>query len=319
MVLRLEQLDEELIDEHICDRYIELGSRTEELSQDLGIVDSSARTITIDFEPSTPKRKGKKRVSNDGLDDRYYLEVSQAITSLHSSRDNDNSTTGFVLWCTTPFFVRWLLYDPEASPFRTGGSIEDVAVPPLLGSSTAVFELGSGTSGILPVVLGNYVSAYICTDQRGLINGMNANIKHNLLQLNKRRCVSKSLQIEASGDTKPTVNLETMPLDWEKFEITSQNVPFELQLAANCSTVYIVAMDVVYNDYLIDPFLRTLSQLLQHFQGLSIQTHCLIGVHMRAQDVVTDFLHKAVLEYDLPVCYIRSDTLQASRFSIYFI
>ncbi|QLQ82358.1 hypothetical protein HG537_0H01190 [Torulaspora globosa] len=320
MVLRLLKLEGEFIDEHICERYIELESRTETLKQDLGIVNSGVTTIDVDFEPSvTAKRKSKKRDPNEGLSDRYYLEISQAITSLHSSKDNDNSTTGFVLWSTTPFFIRWLLYDPEARPFRAGGYVGDVAIPPILSSSTAVVELGGGTSGILPIVLGNYVAAYICTDQKGLINGMKSNITRNLLQLNKRRCVSKSLQIDSSpnpADTKPTVNLETIPLDWENPHL--DNLP-EIQLASNCSTIYIVAMDVIYNDYLIDPFLETLSGLLQHFQSRNINIHCLIGVHMRAQEVVTDFLNKAMLQYNLPVHYIDCDAIRASRFSIYFI
>lgn len=323
MAIQLLELDDQLVDEHIFERYIELGARSEHLKQDLGIVDTVAKCFAIDIEPpATGKRRKKAKDPDAGLQDRYYLEISQSITSLHSSRDNDNSTTGFVLWSTTPFFLRWLLYDPEANTFRNGGSIGDIVVPPLLNSSTAIVELGAGTSGILPVVLGNYVATYVCTDQRGLINSMKANINQNLCHLNRRRCVSKSLGIKGpltDDDTKASVNLETMPLDWEKFQISTQNAPFELKLAANCSTVYIIAMDVIYNDYLIDPFLKTLSQLLKYFQDQSINTHCLIGIHMRAQEVVSDFLNKAVLDYNLPIHYIQSEAIEASRFSIYYI
>lgn len=319
MVMRMQRLVEETIDEHICERYIELAARTESLKQDLGIVDAAAKVVSVDIEPPFEKRRKAGRGINRG--DRYNLEIGQSITSLRSSRDNGNSTTGYVLWSTTPFFLRWLLYDVQASAFRDGGNVNDVVVPALLSPEVAVLELGGGTSGILPVVLGNYVGTYVCSDQRGLMNGMKANIRENLLQLNKRRCVSRSLGLEDPGDedVKPRVRLEVLPLDWETFQIPAGELPFELKLVSECSTVYIVAMDVIYNDYLIEPFLDTLSGLWRFYKDLGSDVHSLIGVHMRAQEVASDFLEKAVIEYGLPVHYIQSESVEASRFGLYYI
>lgn len=322
MTLKLQRLGEDLIHEHICERYIELASRTESLKQDLGIFDRTRSDISIDIEPPprTSKKRTKKKLPPTILDDRYNLTVEQSITSLHSNRDNSNSTTGYVLWSTTPFFLKWLLYDPQAISFRQGGIVDANVIYGMLKPSTGILELGGGTAGIMPVVLGNYVGTYICTDQRSLINRMQSNIKNNLLQLNKRRCVSKTLGFEPQfDDDEPAVNLETMPLDWEKFHLSHSTTPAELQPLAKCSTVYIVAMDVIYNDYLIDPFLRTLSLLLKFYQNKKINTHCLVGIHLRAQEVVTEFLEKAVLEFDLPFSYIQSDSLDSSRFSLYFM
>lgn len=324
MALKLQKLDQNLVHEHICERYIELGIHAESLGQDLGIYDKAGAETSVDIEPplASSKKRSKRKQIPTILDDRYNLSVQQSLTSLHSNRDNNNSTTGYVLWSTTPFFLRWLLYDLEAAPLRTGGFVDDFAISGMLEPSTFILELGGGTAGVMPVVLGNYVGSYICTDQRGLISKMQSNIRDNLLQLNKRRCFSNTLGITPPADEDSNdqlVRLETVPLDWEKFKISEFATAPGSQPQRGCSTAYIVAMDVVYNDYLIDPFLRTLSQLLKFYRSKGITTHCLVGIHLRAQEVVADFLEKAIEKHDLPFSYIQAKSLESSRFSMYFI
>lgn len=76
-----------------------------------------------------------------------------------------------------------------------------------------------------------------------------------------------------------------------------------------------MAMDVIYKDYLIEPLLKTLLQLVDYYKSLGLNTHC--GVHLRGHEVVTDFLEKAILEFNLYLAYIHSEVLEASRFSLY--
>lgn len=255
---------------------------------------------------------------------------------MHSQVDNDNSTTGYVLWSTTPFFLKWLLYDKGAQPLRDGSEVsiidlEDeksdlkMYIPPLLNLSDkeinsnhiTVIELGAGISGILPVLLSNFVNNYICTDQRGILNKLKHNIKENLLQLNRRKCVSASLglsQDDPEDGEMRKVNLEVLPLDWETFKIPEQ-YPDLLRAKTISNIVYILAMDVIYNEYLIDPFLKTLKTLMQFFAE---KAHCIVGIHLRDQDVVVQFLEKAMLEYQLSVYHVVDPTLQSSRFSLYY-
>lgn len=349
MVFQLRRLDGEILHEHVFERYIELGSHVDELKQDLGVFNKSTAVINIDIEPHyciSSEKKIRKRNRNltnhqgkGGFNDSYNLCIEQSITSLFSSQDNCNSTTGYVLWSTTPFFIKWLLYGDSAEPLRRGGPVKvsdqtyadetmnmqhisNMLTTP--NSPTCIIELGGGISGILPVVLGNHVNRYICTDQKGILNKMKFNIRENISQLSKRRCVSNSLNINLSTQQDdaidPVVNLEVMLLDWETFQLPATPSQPQLHEAAeNSSVIYIIAMDVIYNEFLIDPFLTTLRQLRNFFKSRNVETHCLIGIHLRSQEVITEFLEKAIINYDLPIHYIEDPSLNATRFSLYYI
>ena len=45
-------LTDDTIEEHVFERYIELGTHVDDLPQDLGIQDRVTSTISIDIEPS---------------------------------------------------------------------------------------------------------------------------------------------------------------------------------------------------------------------------------------------------------------------------
>lgn len=358
MSFQLLTLDEDSLYEHVFERYIELTSNSTSLKQDLGILDRSKTNVQVDIEPFTSNNdlsalKGKQKKKNEKLQNNFYtMQVEQSLTSLNSSKDNNNSTTGYVLWSTTPFFLKWLLYHPSAESLRSGGEVEVISVSDpneiskskisrMLNNNTnniiesnpiGVLELGSGISGILPVVLGNFVNSYISTDQRGILNKLKSNIKENLLQINRRTCVSKSLNLnhesidnsedkEALPSSKVILNLEVMPLDWENFDISKPaNIDPELiHLCKNSKTIHILAMDVIYNEFLIDSFLNTLKQLRTLFKKHNVETHCVIGIHLRSQEVVTEFLERAIIEYELPIHYIKSPFVETSRFSFYYI
>lgn len=351
MSVKLVSLDEDSLYEHIFERYVELGRHTESLKQDLGIQQRDASTLEIDIEPPLPsvdsikprKRKGSKRTEGE----RYNILVEQSLSDLNSSVSNNNSTTGYVLWSSTPFFLRWLLYNPEAQPFREGSNVVEImeregtaTIPSMYSSTSArqesvgILELGTGISPLMASVLCNHVSAYVCTDQRGILNRLKYNLKENLSQITRRQCISATLGIESEIESaapenddgeemyrtrrKPMVQLEVQELDWEKFDAKTPH-PYLDQLSSSCGTVYILAMDVIYNEYLIDPFLNTLSALRNYFSENNITVSCLVGVHLRSQDIVTQFLEQAVIEHELPVQYIHSTTIEESRYALYLV
>ncbi|EHN01234.1 YLR137W-like protein [Saccharomyces cerevisiae x Saccharomyces kudriavzevii VIN7] len=219
MAFKLWALDEDTIYEHVFERYMQLEAQCGTLPQDLGIQDRSKGVLELAIEPLSRQRKKRVRRRNKtGLIeedlgvavDSYHVSIEQSISSLHSSRDNDNSTTGYVVWSTTPFFINWLLYSGSAAPFRLGTQVEVVngssceghtlELPKLINlsgtdrSKRGILELGAGISGILPVILGNFVDVYVSTDQRGILNKLKHNIRENLSQLTRRQCVSRTLQ-----------------------------------------------------------------------------------------------------------------------------
>ncbi|CCF59629.1 hypothetical protein KAFR_0H02200 [Kazachstania africana CBS 2517] len=350
MVFQLVKLGEDTIFDHVFDRYTELEKNFDNLKQDLGIEDREKRELIIDIDPPeqlkvTTKMKRKRKTKQNGHIaqssaklDSYTLNIEQSITSLYSSKDNANSTTGYVVWSTTPFFLKWLLYSSAAEPLRTpmdvstveGNTSGTIRVPPLLGSNIGgrdkigVIEMGTGIAGILPVTLGNYADTYICTDQKGIIPRLKSNIRRNLEQLNRRKCVSHALNIDEVEeytqqnnveDRVDGLRLEIAALDWENFDTNVLQAHFE-----GINTIYILAMDVIYNEYLIDPFLKCLTTIRSHFQKTpAVKIQCLIGIHLRSHDILASFLEQALIKYNLPIHYVADETLDSSRFCIYFI
>ena len=335
-----------------------------------------ASAINLDIE------EGVDTIPVSIIRNTFNFIIDQSLTSLNSSKDNNNSTTGYVLWSITPFFIKWLLYEPTAEPFRSGISnyplkgeslgekemdtltIMDnpcIQIPSILNlcsvhnkeidrNSTddcnkCVIELGSGISGILPIVLGNYVDYYVGTDQRGILPKLKYNIKENCSQVTLRDIYSKSLNLKPCDDSisvleensrynekreikKPRLNLEIECIDWETFKLDNKTISNVYPSLATIKqiekkTVYIIAMDVIYNDFLIKPFLNTIKQLRDYYlegdkNGLT-NVVILIGVHLRSQEVVTTFLEHAIEKKTWTVYSIDILEWKTSRFNLYMI
>lgn len=318
MVFQLKPLNADNIHEHIFDRYTLLESLADGLSQDLGIFQRD-ENVQLDIEPPLITRAKGKRKNSQSLQP-YNFTVRQSIAGLNSS-SNDNSTTGYVLWSATPTFAQWLLYDINALPLREEN--DDSSIPAIFSGSksTAVVELGGGIAGILPIILGDHVDYYMCTDQRGILGRLKYNIAENLLQFNKRRCISESLQLEPSqmdDRQRKNVCLEILELDWEKFNNIPNHSCFT-KIAQDCSVIHIIAMDVIYNDFLIKPFLKTLTILRNYYLDRGLTVRCLIGIHLRAQDTVEAFLEMTLFEYNLPICSLEDPFLDKTKISLYYI
>lgn len=375
-------LDEESLYEHIFERYVQLENGIGDLKQDLGIQNRSNNQIEINIEPTEvdstgngkkragkalrKKRKYKEKtvVTGTVIKNTFNLVIDQSITSLNSSKDNNNSTTGYVLWSITPFFIKWLLYSPSAEMFRSGmkdvhikysrdeegqetepNCITKMDIPYILNvknksgeNKVNIIELGSGISGILPITLGNYVDKYIVTDQRGILSKLKENITGNISQLPLRSVKSSSLGMDdtPSSDSsdedeltmirriKPQLCLEVEPIDWETFIL---NTTTEMRLypylqeikKESTGTIYVLAMDVIYNDFLIKPFLESIKQLQNYYSTSQQTVVCLVGIHLRSQEVVTSFLEQAVIEEELNVFSIDTQEWEQSRFNLYMI
>lgn len=381
------KLTDDILFEHIIDRYVSLESNNSKLKQDLGIHDPNTQSINISFSPKDiklvkKKRRGKNNAniikedeSSCEIDNMrnsmsFDFSIQQSISGLKSD-NNSSSTTGFVVWSTLLYFVDWLLYDTNqiSTLFCNGGnasiigldekeSTVHITIPGILNQNEriGIIELGSGIAGILPIVLGNFVSSYIATDQKAILNTLKNNITENISQINRKECQSKSLDmLDSNSDVenidnnsnemkqtsnrryktrkiKEKVSIEVTSLDWEKFQIfnstskkdtllpaSASKYPELFQLVEDSTAVYIVAIDVIYNDYLIDPLLQTLSQIFQLCKLKNIKAYCLMGIQLRAQDVVSDFLEKAITEYTMQAYYLDDESMRQSRFSFYLL
>lgn len=298
------------------------------------------------------QRKSKKLESPSStnlIKHSYHLELKQKLCSLNSSRDNNNSTTGYVLWQTTPFFIDWLLYHTDSNTQEQNFNLRAFVF------SSNVIELGSGVSCVSTVILCNYLSNsnyYVVTDQKGILSTLKENVITNKHEIIHNAKPLKSVTMNWSKPLKESFapnneayplpeeffHIEVEPLDWEY--VFSQKLPCFVEKALgdtysrNCT---ILAMDVIYNDFLIKPFLNTLDTLFKKWESendssrlTKNDTQCeikcekkgikaIMGLQLRAQDVVQDFLLEAVLEYEFNVQVLHSDYLNSSRFCFYVI
>lgn len=321
-MLQLCLLNEYKIYEHIFERYVQLENNSNVLEQDLGIHSRNNGCLELDIEP----RKYNKVL------DTFNLQINQSITCLNSSKDNNNSTTGYVLWSTSPFILKWILYSSDANILRNGGvlnvkdgNISDnpLHITPLFSKpdkSSYIIELGSGSSGLCPIVLSNYVNKYLATDQKGIIPLLKKNICNNLSEVYRRNAVSFTLEIDASRKTELSCQLEVLQLDWEKFNIEESDIDSLMTINTEHSlNIYVIAMDVIYNDFLIQPFLSTLTHLFKWYRDKNITISCLLGVQLRAQNVIENFLEQAIVDFGFTIYFMSSDHLIASRFNLYYI
>ncbi|KAK9462105.1 uncharacterized protein V1516DRAFT_623059 [Lipomyces oligophaga] len=247
------RIDENNLDEHIFELY---AAHLPPLNSDLGMYSRSDKCVELSLELD-----GSKPKSNILLD----LEIHQAIGMLKSSMA---STTGAVLWKVSRLFAEWILIPGTFfySVFRTPG--------------LTVLELGAGVSGLLACaltipLLKNGRGLYVATDQAHIVPLLRRNICHNLPEV--ARCISASQSSIATGQ----VRTEVAVLDWES-DSDFQSMISDLEIRPEFDII--VACDTIYNDFLIDPFVLTLSSIS------SANTIVVIAMQLRSNQVLESFL-----------------------------
>lgn len=146
-------------------------------------------------------------------------------------------------------------------------------------SSLSVLELGCGIAGVLASIIGPKCQSYLATDQRHIIRQTKQNIQQN---------VGKKFD-----------SISVMALDWE------------LDDCSHLKCDVIIACDTVYNEYLIDPFVSTVTSLLT----ANPHSELLLAVQLRSLQVHMTCLEK-LLENGLNIRYINSSP---AGYSIYRI
>ena len=129
-------------------------------SQDLGIVDAKATTLSITV-------CGRE------------LNIRQSPTLLSS--DREGGTTGAVVWRATPLFAQWIASESNIL-FRSS----------VLDENSIVLELGSGAAGIIAIIMACRIGRYIATDQKYVFKLLKANIEDNVPKaIDSRSSVAK--------------------------------------------------------------------------------------------------------------------------------
>ena len=222
-------------------------------SQDLGFVDPKATSIDLAVA---------------GRD----ITIQQLPAVLSSKRPE--GTTGAVLWRVSPLFANWITC-PDNCLFTHS----------VLRPDSLVLELGCGIAGVVGLALAPQIGRYVFTDQEHLLKTLKQNISENRIQptavkLNKntRKSVGK-MSRQKIEDSK----VEVIALDWELSSMSS--LPDLLGGTDNVDVL--ISCDCIYNVALIDPFVRTCSEIcdLRSQDQQWSPTVCIVAQQLRSPDV----------------------------------
>lgn len=156
------------------------------------------------------------------------------------------------MWKITPLFASWIASASNVF-FETG----------VLDSRSTVLELGCGVSGVVALALGPRVRRYVATDQGYVFRLLRENVENNPPkegQSGKRRGRKSTPQAGKSVSS----NIEIVPLDWESTVVSSLPAlchPSPSSSPHESALDLILACDCIYNEALIDPFVRTCTDL----------------------------------------------------------
>ena len=219
----------------------------------MGFIDPTAKTIDIEVA---------------GLDITFH----QSPTVLSSNRSN--GTTGAVVWRISPIFAGWI-----AAP---GNILFDQSV---LSQDSIVLELGCGIAGIVALALAPRVGAYMATDQDYLMRFLKQNIDENIVRPKSPKPRGHGKKSRAGDDHSPKYsgNIRVVALDWELDSLSSLPA-----LIGGSGTIdVVIACDCIYNEALIDPFVRTCAEAcqLRDHRSPADATICIVAQQLRSSDV----------------------------------
>ena len=220
--------------------------------------------------------------------------LKQSPTILNSNRAE--GTTGAVLWEISPLFAQWVRW-----------STNPLFQQKILTRTSTVLELGCGISGLVGLALAPYVGKVILTDQAYLLKSIRQNLAENLLttrpglsHLSKRK---DSSGVSCEPDKQAAI--EVMELDWEMSSISS--MPVHLGNAHGLDAI--IACDCVYNEVLIEPLVRTCSELceLRDRTSQKAPTLCIVAQQLRSPSVFQTWLES--FHQDFKVWRLPDDLL----------
>ncbi|WVW78970.1 hypothetical protein I302_100933 [Kwoniella bestiolae CBS 10118] len=315
-------------DEEIMDLYMSLASTSPEITKrdddsgGLGFLNAkeSMMEITIDLTPDSlshgvgpgmdldkkVKGKGKGKQSNRGVES-VVVKIQQDLGMLKGQKGD----TGSVLWRSSLHLSTQLLRQ-SIYPLSYPNPVFDSAI--LRGSS--ILELGSGT-GLLAVLLCRLCRTYTSSDRLENLKLVKRNLELNGIStdtevspLGKERgplkmSMNGKNRSYAADQRRPRVNLEE--IDWVDVSQERKSHP-ERWTSTSISregkeTKYdlILAVDCIYNEYLVQPLIDTLAKYCQP-GGRGVVW---VVVELRSPDVLTLFLEKWLNDPSGPWTIVR--------------
>jgi predicted nicotinamide N-methyase len=193
----------------------------------------------------------------------FTIEQSPGILQSKSA----SNTTGAVVWRTSVAVAEWLATPNVFSKYG------------IWSGDATVLELGSGISGLIPLVLAPSVGRVVATDQHHLLKRLGTNIEAG----------ARDAKARSKGSTRgSTTNIQTLALDWEEDDVQRTMASNGLSDGVDM----VIACDCVFNYSLITPFVQACVDIckLRSSGDHSRPTVCVIAQHLRQSDVFEQWL-----------------------------
>jgi hypothetical protein len=203
------------------------------------------------------------------------FSIKQSPGVLQSQREG--GTTGAALWRASILFAEWLQWNKNPL-FQCG----------VIDSQTIALELGSGISGLLPLILSPRVQRVIATDQQYALKLLQQNIDNNIPAI---RTKSNKAHIQNS-------NIDVLALDWETDDIASflaaNGVPYGVDAVFVCDCVFNYALIKPLVDACVD-FCKVRARCAG--QTPPKQTVCVVAQQLRQPEVFEQWLTAFMASY----------------------
>lgn len=225
--------------------------------------------------------------------------IKQSPGLLQSNRGG--GTTAAVVWRTSVLFTEWL--GNAKNPLFASGALD---------SESIVLELGSGTAGLVPMILSNRIEKVIATDQQYALKHLSENVEANLPRL-------RSGQSRTHG-----TSIETLALDWEIDDIPAFLRTHELGDGVDA----VLMCDCIFNYALIAPLIETCTEICRArskhraivARGKAKPTICIIAQQLRQPEVFQQWLEeflKAFRIWRVPASTLTGTPTPESGFVIH--
>lgn len=178
------------------------------------------------------------------------------------------------LWSITPLFASWLVWE-ENWLFKTG----------FLSKESTVLELGCGISGVVAMMLAPRVGRYVATDQEYVFECLRRNLEGNAVT----RKVTGEVKTGKRKKKKEEVDgasmigsIELLVLDWETSSLEGMD-----SNEGGHGLDLVLACDCVYNEALVEPFVRTCVELCALSGKIAGErkTLCVVAQQLRSHAV----------------------------------
>ena len=169
-------------------------------------------------------------------------------------------------------FAEWLA-PPENALFEHG----------IFHSNSTILELGSGVSGIVPLVLSSHVKTVIATAHPYILKLLQENVAAN-----SPGNSSSSSQRKASKARSQSNDIKVLPLDWESDEASSLLRSHGIEDGVDG----LLICDCIFNYALIDPLVQTCVDICKVRQDKHAErpTACIIAQQLRQPEVFEQWL-----------------------------